>query len=80
MIPQKKITNEQEVVERCLDHFWGKPTKYNAGMMFSGMGWDRGSPAHQWTKRWVARHFNRLKKMTWTAIYKEYREVVRDDV
>lgn len=77
MIPQKPIKDPEEVVERCLNHYWGKG---NMSGILCEIGWDRGSPAHLWTKRWVARHFNRLKKMKWTAIYKEYREVVRDDV
>ena len=75
MIPQKPITQWSEITKRCLDNYWhGMQTPYGYSR-----GWDIGSPAYHFTKRWAINNFKRLKKMTWIQIYKEYRLAMRQD-
>ena len=56
MIPQKKITNSNEIAMRIMNHIF--------------LEWDVNSPAHLFWKRYAKRYFNELRKLQWREIYK----------
>ena len=65
----------QDIAERCLTQEWGKRYEKISVQQEEGKltkGWNEGSHAHIRTLLWAFKNFERLKKLPWPIVFKNY--------